>query len=217
MPRIRRPHFTEKATRYTVASVVVLAVAVLVLCIWAVMWLSHENARFEERDRESLSDRRALRERLDKDEAAIQALNEQLRQLGEKPVVQPEDVPQGTDVVVIPGPKGDRGPSCIEELGYPRCRGDEGASGSDGRPGMPGRDGANGADGEDGAPGPRGEPGAPGRDGRDGVDGVDGRDGTARPGTYSCPEGEHMTGFDVAEDGAVTVYCAPAVGPQGQQ
>lgn len=217
--RIRRPHFSEKAARVTVVTVVVVSVAVLVLCIWAVMWLSHENAQFEERDRESIADRKALRGRLDQDEAAIEALTEQLRLLGEKPVVSPEDVPDGADVVVIPGPQGPRGYSCVEELGYPRCRGDEGASGIDGAPGRDGTDGldgANGATGPMGPPGPAGPQGEPGAPGKDGRDGVDGRDGTAQPGTYSCPEGEHMTGFGVAEGGAVTVYCAPAVGPQEQ-
>lgn len=165
MPRIRRPRFSEKATRATVLSVVVLAVAVLVLCIWAVMWLSHENARFEQRDEQSLADRQALRERLDKDQAAIEALTEQLRQLGEKPAVEPEDVPdlEPGEVVVIPGPPGRDGRDGAD--------GRNGRDGIDGT-GQPGRPGADGAPGPQGPPGPAGPKGDPGRDGVDGKDGM---------------------------------------------
>lgn len=209
---------TERTLHRSKWAMVVVAAAVLTLCMWAVMWLAHENAQFEERDQQSLSDRKMLRERLDKDEAAIEALTEQLHQLGEKPVVRPEDIPDDTDLVLVPGPQGPRGYSCIEELGYPRCRGDQGEAGSNGANGAPGRDGVDGAPGATGPAGPPGPAGPKGEPGKDGRDGVDGRPGTAQPGTYSCPDGEHMTGFDIAEGGAVTIYCAPAVGnpPQGQ-
>jgi hypothetical protein len=50
----------------------------------------------------------------------------------------------------------------------------------------------------------RGPQGVPGTDGHDGKDGAD---GTAKPGTYACPDGETVTGFTVAADGAVTLSC----------
>jgi hypothetical protein len=49
------------------------------------------------------------------------------------------------------------------------------------------------------------------------VPGPEGPQGTAKPGDYACPDGEHMTGFTVAEDGAVTLACQaptpPVIGP----
>ena len=155
--------------RAIVALAWLVAVVVLLALVWLagrVASLDEENRGFEKRDEQSLADRRALAERLDREEAAMQALAEQLRQLGEKPVVEPSDPPEPGQIVPIPGP---RGLSCIEEIGYPRCRGDQGragAGGADGNDGTPGADGKDGVDGKDGAPG---------ADGRDGVDGKDGR------------------------------------------
>jgi hypothetical protein len=55
--------------------------------------------------------------------------------------------------------------------------------------------------------GPQGDAGV------DGKDGADGRPGTAKPGTYSCPDGEYVGGFTVADDGAVTLSCRAPTPP----
>ena len=157
-------------------------------------------------DRLTAAERRADQNstELDAAKTTVEALNEQLRQLGEKPVVEPDDVPSDAEVVVIPGqpgPKGDRGESCIEEIGYPRCRGAEGDEGSDGVAGL---------DGADGAPGPKGDAGERGPQGEQGPKGDP---GTAQPGTYSCAAGEYMTGFSITDAGAVVLVCQPVLGP----
>lgn len=120
--------------------------------------------------------------------------------------------------------------------GKPGKDGRPGAPGTDGEPGTDGANGSDGTDGIDGTPGrgiqsmqcatggwivtytdgiaspsglcrgPQGEPGADGKDGKDGKDGVA---GTAKPGTYACPDGEYVTGFTVAADGAVALSCRP--------
>lgn len=163
----------SKATlRRGAALLITLLVAVLLGSVWAVLWLANENDTLNERDRQSLADREDLRNDLTAEQAAREALEQQIRGLGEKPVLDPEDVPADTDVIVVPGPRGDkgeRGESCIEEIGYPRCRGAAGDDGSSGTPGEAGQDGA------DGAPGPKGDKGDPGVDGKDGTNGTDGR------------------------------------------
>lgn len=44
-------------------------------------------------------------------------------------------------------------------------------------------------------------------------EGVPGPQGTALPGTYACPEGQFVTGFSIAIDGAVTLTCADLITP----
>lgn len=39
--------------------------------------------------------------------------------------------------------------------------------------------------------------------------GTDGKDGSVTPGDYACPEGEFIRAVHVAEDGAMTLTCAP--------
>ena len=173
MLRFRRPHLSERMARVTVVAVIVVAVAVLALCIWAVLWLAHENQQFEERDRQSLSDRRDLREHLEAERVAREALEQQVRQLGEKPVVKPSDVPTEADVVVIPGRDG--------------VDGKDGAAGEPGRTGAPGRDGQDGRDGKDGATGPAGPAGPAGPTGPVGPKGDPGPAGPAGP---PGPQGE---------------------------
>jgi hypothetical protein len=109
------------------------------------------------------------------------------------------------------------------------------------QPGKDGTNGTDGTDGVNGAKGDKGDTGAAGlgldpartgivdghlilaytdgttKDvgqvvGAKGDDGQDGQDGTAKPGTYTCPEGEAMTGFTVADDGSVTVACRDVPG-----
>jgi hypothetical protein len=83
--------------------------------------------------------------------ATIEALSEQIKQLGEKPVAGPSSddsnriVSPSDGIVTITGPQGDDGPP-----------------GPQGMQGPPGAQGANGLSGEDGGPGPEGPVGATG-------------------------------------------------------
>lgn len=133
------------------------------------------------------------------------------------------------------GAQGPRGFSCVEVLGVAACRGPQGPSGEVGVAGPAGKDGATGATGPTGPQGPppsddqvaaavrfycashddctgpageKGDAGPKGDTGATGQPGPAGKDGTAQPGTYSCPDGDYMTGFTVAADGSVTVSCA---------
>lgn len=67
-----------------------------------------------------------------------------------------------------------------------------------------------GPQGEVGPPGPQG---VHGEQGPQGAPGEQGPQGTAKPGDYACPDGEHMTGFTVATDGAVTLACKDTTPP----
>lgn len=200
---------SDTALRRGKWTVMVLFIAVLFVAVWAVLWLAHENDILDERDRQSLSDREDLRRDLTAEQLAREALEQQIRDLGEKPVVEPEDVPDDAEVFVVPGPKGDkgdRGASCIEALGFNRCRGDEGQGGEDGADGQDGAPGADGAKGERGEKGEKGDPGAPGADGAPGKDGAP---GTAQPGSYACPSGQYLEGFSIGADGTVSLSCQP--------
>jgi hypothetical protein len=116
-----------------------------------------------------------------------------------------------------PGPVGPRGP-----------KGDVGATGAQGR-GIASMQCATGGWvitytdglGETGGPcqGPQGEVGPQGVHGEQGPmgppgpEGPQGPQGTAKPGTYTCPDGEFVAGLTIAADGSVTLTCRPAVPP----
>lgn len=154
-----------------------VVIAILALGAWLVgkvTTLGEENQQLEQRDQQSIRDREDLRERLEREEAALLALAEQIRLLGQQPVVEPSDPPEPGELVAIPGP---RGLSCIEEIGYARCRGDRGRVGGDGSPGEPGSDGQDGEAGPPGPPGPAGPPGDRGPEGPAGPAGPAGADG----------------------------------------
>ena len=136
-----------------------------------------------------------------------------------------EVVDDGADPVLVPGPPGPQGPP------GPAGRDGFGIDGSDGTAGDPGKDGRDGVDGDPGADGPRGfscvdelgleacrgpagpqgaastVPGPPGPAGPKGDTGPPGPPGTARPGTYSCGEGEDVAGLTIGDAGAVTLDC----------
>lgn len=156
------------ALRITWAAVVALVIVLLVGLVVAAVWLNGRNDELANRVDRAEASQTQMKGDLDEQAAAAEALEQQLRQLGEQPVVVPDDVDDAP--IVITGQKGDRGPSCIEEIGYPRCRGaagDDGANGSGGSVGAScvaelgleacrgpaGADGKNGTDGKDGAPG----------------------------------------------------------------
>lgn len=193
-----------------------VGIALLIVGAWLVVTvtsLGEENAQLEQRDVQSINERESLRTENSEQDAALEALAEQIRQLGEEPAVEPDDLPDSGDAKVfvpIPGP---RGASCIEEIGLPQCRGDDGrpgGNGTDGEPGAPGQNGSPGADGKDGAKGEQGDKGEPG------APGPAGPPGTALPGTYSCPAGEVMTAFSVAADGSVSISCQPLPAMPGE-
>lgn len=104
----------------------------------------------------------------------------------------------------------------------PRCVGQPGADGIDGAdsttPGPPGRpptpeevlDAVEVVCADNACDGP---PGPQGVHGIQGAQGIQGEQGTAKPGDYTCPDGEVMTGFTVAQDGAVTLACKDTTPP----
>lgn len=111
------------------------------------------------------------------------ALAQQVRDLGEVPVVTPPSAPSAaespsTRYVPVPGSPGSRGPTGpAGSPGAPGTPGDEGVKGGDGSngsagsTGQPGEKGSDGKDGADGAPGPQGPAGVDGTNGTNGVDG----------------------------------------------
>ncbi|GAA4075793.1 collagen-like protein [Nocardioides kongjuensis] len=192
-----------KRLRILAAVLVTLIVAMSVLSVYLVL------DRVTDRLAAAEEKAQANGKRADDALATAQALAEQVRLLGQQPVVEPDDPPAGAPGAPglrgPMGPPGPRGASCVEELGYPRCRGAAGSAGATGATGQAGVDGAAGPagkDGKDGAQGPQGDPGPAG---------PQGPAGTAVPGTYSCPAGEVMTGFTVAGDGSVSLACQPTI------
>ena len=129
-------------------------------------------------------DRTNLITQLDEERAKVDALYEQLRSVGEDPVVEP-----GTSSPSSPGPTGPTGPQGVPGDDGPApsaadvlaavnayCASVGGCRGADGQPGTPGKPGADGQPGTPGESivgpqgpacpaGPQGEPGAPGADG----------------------------------------------------
>lgn len=197
-----------RRSRTRLAAQVVWAL-VLVVLFAVVAYLLAASLRFDARDAQSLAYRQDLREqlaesdaRLTGEEAARKALEQQIRRLGEKPVVV-EPTEPGAPYLI----EGPRGLSCIEEIGLQPCRGDEGRSGQPGSEGEPGEPGVPGTPGE---PGPKGDKG---EKGDTGGQGPKGDPGTAQPGTYSCAAGEYMTGFSITDAGAVVLVCQPVLGP----
>ncbi len=189
---------------------------VLVVLLAGVAYLLAASLRFDERDAQSLADRQDLREelaesdnRLTAEEAARRALEQQIRGLGEKPVVVEPSEPGAPYII-----EGPRGRSCIEELGYPRCRGARGVPGEDST--VPGEDGVNGQDGENGLDGQNGEPGKDGEPGRDGVDGKDGAPGRGIEDAQCNPEtGRWVLDWNdgTTTDGGPCIFPAPPPNP----
>jgi hypothetical protein len=114
----------------------------------------------------------ALELDLAEQKAKTQALAEQIRALGEKPVVSPGSPPEVITIPGITGPRGApgadgrdgaRGPRGFTGLDGPA--GPSGAAGTDGAPGADGVDGEPGAVGQAGPEGPQGPAGEPGKDG----------------------------------------------------
>lgn len=168
-------------------------------------------------------------------EAGMEEANSRLQAEGEQPVpvpsVEPGGDPQQPPQIILGerGPEGDQGPAGVRgpqgRTGPPGETGPRGPLGPRGEPGadstVAGPQGLQGEPGQDstvpGPMGPQGEIGPQGVHGIQGPQGLQGEQGTAKPGDYACPDGEHMTGFSVAEDGAVSLVCQastpPVIGP----
>jgi hypothetical protein len=116
----------------------------------------------------------ALEVDLTQQKAKTQALAEQIRALGEKPVVSPGSPPEVITIPGITGPQGVPGPDGRDGARGPR--GFTGLDGPAGPPGAPGADGAPGAPGAAGEPGPVGPAGPEGPQGPAGEPGKDGAD-----------------------------------------
>lgn len=227
------PNISEQAVRRAWTVVGVLAVIVLVATVIGLVRLSDSN--------ESLTDKVAeLSKQADDDHAAAQALKEQVKRLGGKPVAEPGEPPAGPQG---PGPTetqvkaavadycaGDRckptvsrsqvaeavAAYCVSGI----CRGADGADGTDGV------NGDNGTDGTDGATGPGPTPDqiadavesycadgkCRGEKGDTGDTGPAGKDATFTPSGMDCPEGERVNGVHLLADGSLTVSCAPLIG-----
>lgn len=133
-----------------------------------------------------------LRDDVATERSARNALVQQVKDLGEKPVVGPAG-PAG-----IPGNSGKDGTNGVS--GINGADGSDGTDGRDGDPGQPGSDGQPGPQGEKGATGERGEAGAPGPTGPVGPTGATGDTGP------SCPTGYTLTEKTIeGEDTAICV------------
>lgn len=129
-------------------------------------------------------DRTNLITQLDEERAKVDALYEQLRSVGEDPVVGP-----GTSSPSTPGPSGPTGPQGVPGDDGPApsaadvvaavnayCASVGGCRGADGAPGPAGADGEDGAPGANGQPGESvvGPPGPAGPQGEQGMPGMNG-------------------------------------------
>lgn len=162
-------------------------------------------------------------------QAGLDEANARLEAEGEPPVpvpsVDPGANPPPQVIIGEPGPEGDQGPAGVRgpqgRTGPPGETGPRGPLGPRGEPGadstVAGPQGLQGEPGQDstvpGPMGPQGEIGPQGVHGIQGPQGIQGDQGTAKPGDYACPDGEHMTGFTVAEDGTVTLACEDTTPP----
>lgn len=130
---------------------------------------------------DSRSDRAELYDELAEQRATSEALESQVRSLGEEPVVDaPDSVPPEVRYMPMPGRPGADGAD--GEPGAEGPRGPRGAAGSDGESivgetGSTGAPGATGSTGDRGPQGPAGDRGPAGPAGADGAPGADGADG----------------------------------------
>lgn len=226
----------------SVGKVVAFALFVLALASGAIWILNQLAADGDELQRQA-TEITALEAGLDEANDRLEAQGEPPVPV---PSVDPGTAEQAPQVIIgQPGPEGDRGPAGVRgpqgrtgppgEIGPPGPvgpRGPKGDTGDVGAIGAPGRgiqsmqcatggwiiEYTDGLLSESGpCQGPQGVHGDQGPMGPPGPEGPQGPQGTARPGTYACPDGEHMTGFTVDAEGAVTLSCQaptpPVIGP----
>lgn len=199
----------------------VVAVVVMMLIGLGLAWvldMTRDNAVQLDKSEQYRSQ---LRDRLDAQEKTSKTLAEQVKALGEKPIVKPDGSDTDDTPALIPGPRGSRGP-----VGPPGPRGKPGEAGPPGPSGPPGADsevpgppgpkgtdsevpgpsGPPGADSEvpgppgpkgadSDVPGPPGPPGPPGKPGPAGTDGKDGKDGRSVTGVECTQTGRFRFTF----------------------
>ncbi|HKY59219.1 MAG TPA: hypothetical protein VJL80_14375 [Aeromicrobium sp.] len=211
------PNVTVRTVRLAWSAVGVIAFLILIGGIIWLVRLSIENDAQERSIAESDAALAKLSKQADDEHAAAQALKEQVKRLGGKPVAEPGEPPVGPQG---PGPTASQVKAAVVDY----CAGDRckptvsrsqvaaavadycaggrclAKDGTDGGPGQDGSDGADGADGTDGAPGP-----GPtdeqiaaavaaycdggGNCGEDGADGQDGKDGADGKDATFTPSG----------------------------
>lgn len=188
-----------------------LAAGMLVLGVVVAVVIAELAAVQDDVD-ESRRDRADLRVIVAEQHAAATALAEQVRELGEEPVIDPGDPPPAavnlpsTERVIV-GPRGPAGPPGRPGVGE---QGEPGKPGADGESitGPQGEAGASitGPPGMDGKDGAAGTPGAPGADGKDGAPGKDGR-GVA---SVACTSPFETTWTYTYTDGSTQIVtCTP--------
>lgn len=236
------PNISERAVRRAWTVVGVLAVIVLIVTVIGLVRLSDSNESLTDKVERSDAKLAKLSKQADDDHAAAQALKEQVKRLGGKPVAEPGEPPAGPQG---PGPTatqvkaavadycaGDRCKPTVSRSQVAAAVADYCAGGAcQGRPGAAddGTDGTNGADGATGPQGPQG-PGPTadqiaaaveaycadgkcrGEKGETGDTGPAGEDATFTPSGMDCPEGERVNGVHLLADGSLTVSCAPLIG-----
>lgn len=209
MPRVPVP--SARAVQAAIVGAVVVAIALMLWLIFTVAQLASE---LDDAERQSLQNR-----------AAAQALAEQVRSLGEKPITSaPEAVPGPQGVQGIQGIPGPMGPppslaqvvaALADYCADGRCRGAAGVDGDDGKPGPRGAPGES-ITGPAGPPGPKGEPGESvtgpaGPRGEQGERGATGPQGEPGP---TCPEGytaqQRTIRTDEHPEGETATICVAA-------
>lgn len=129
MPTLPQLPSYVPSTRVVRAVWIVAALIFVGLCVWLVWAVTSTSQNLEDADRaldstsqrldDAQAERRALAEVATANAEAAAALAQQLRELGERPVVDPTDLPE-----VVPGPQGPQGPQGIQGLqGVPGVRG----------------------------------------------------------------------------------------------
>lgn len=192
----------------------IVAVTLMLLLGAAIAYGIAELVSVQDDIEDSRRDRADLRSELAGQHEISTALAEQVRALGEEPVVEPSDPPTTAPILQGErGPIGPRGPAGLPGLpGVDGTDGEPGAVGADGEPGAVGESGATGAQGEPGASGAQGPAGAtgpqgePGAQGPVGPAGADGR-GIASVTCAGLPGGATWT-FTYTDGTTQSVACA---------
>jgi len=142
-------------------------------------------------------------QKLENSVVQTRSLIDQVRSMGKKPVVRPEQVP-GI------GPRGIQGVQGIQGLtgppGPPGPVGPQGVQGFQGESGKAGSAGTNGADGKAGADGSSGPAGSPGADGPQGPKGDTGPQGPQGPKGEPGPKGDNGAQGETGPPGYPTSF-----------
>lgn len=207
----RLPVPTRRALLIGAWAVGLSAIALVVYLLVTVLSMTHA----DERDS---SDRADLRVEVTEQQKRADLLAQQVRSLGETPIVQPstpavKGEPKSR-YVPVPGPAGKDGANGLPGKSLPGLPGAPGQS-VVGPPGATGKDGATGPAGPTGSAGKDGKDGGPGADGAPGSNGADGRGVTS----LACSGAVAPITFTVTfSDGSSQDFsCGSAVEPEPTQ